>query len=381
MRTRRDSVCFNTNHDCERTLTRFVWAGDQLLWELRVPGGNDMQVGPSGLDATSASGAMYGRVSYFHTGGIDKPLLITKEGAESVVPRDTWRGQFHKGTSPVMGLVRDCQQGGQTGCLLIAWPGWRTTATHAWGDTIAPDIDVWYGGLVDGMRDASGQMYMRNRYYDPATGQFTQTDPIGLAGGLNAYGFADGDPVSYSDPYGLWANCIEGRTEHCPIKLETVTVCAGCDSEATQFWADKFVATDNLAAKAGYAVMGVLAACGESPCLHNIMSLYGAGSGNSPGLTTQRIGGGRGNNNLQPHPKADGPHSVFRPNPSGGTGHYETFRPQPNPRNPNPWQSVKRFDGTGKAHFDKTTGQSVPTPHVHNNRTGSTRPPRGNEVP
>jgi uncharacterized protein RhaS with RHS repeats len=51
-------------------------------------------------------------------------------------------------------------------------------------------------------------MYMRNRYYDPATGQFTQTDPIGLAGGLNAYGFADGDPVSYDDPYGLcstWA--------------------------------------------------------------------------------------------------------------------------------------------------------------------------------
>jgi RHS repeat-associated protein len=36
----------------------------------------------------------------------------------------------------------------------------------------------------------TGQMYMRNRYYDPATGQFTQTDPIGIAGGLNTYGFA-----------------------------------------------------------------------------------------------------------------------------------------------------------------------------------------------
>jgi hypothetical protein len=57
------------------------------------------------------------------------------------------------------------------------------------------------------MRDASGQMYMRNRYYDPATGQFTQTDPIGLAGGLNAYGFAEGDAVSYSDPYGLKMRC------------------------------------------------------------------------------------------------------------------------------------------------------------------------------
>ncbi|MBW3572504.1 MAG: RHS repeat-associated core domain-containing protein [Gemmatimonadetes bacterium] len=55
------------------------------------------------------------------------------------------------------------------------------------------------------MRDASGQMYMRNRYYDPQTGQFTQTDPIGLAGGLNSYGFAAGDPVTYADPYGLCA--------------------------------------------------------------------------------------------------------------------------------------------------------------------------------
>jgi RHS repeat-associated protein len=158
---------------------------------------------------------MYGRVSYFHAGGIDKPLLITKEGVESVVPRDTWRGQFHKGTSPTTGLVRDCDYGGQTGCLLIAWPGWRTTASHAWGGEEAPDIDVWYGGLVDGMRDASGQMYMRNRYYDPATGQFTQTDPIGLAGGLNVYGFAAGDPVSYSDPYGLMAEDCERRPWLC----------------------------------------------------------------------------------------------------------------------------------------------------------------------
>ena len=61
------------------------------------------------------------------------------------------------------------------------------------------------------MRDASGQMYMRNRYYDPVTGQFTQTDPIGLAGGLNAYGFAAGDPVSYSDPYGLKVDCGDRR--------------------------------------------------------------------------------------------------------------------------------------------------------------------------
>jgi hypothetical protein len=29
-------------------------------------------------------------------------------------------------------------------------------------------------------------------------------DPIGIAGGANVYGFAGGDPVNFSDPFGLW---------------------------------------------------------------------------------------------------------------------------------------------------------------------------------
>jgi hypothetical protein len=34
-------------------------------------------------------------------------------------------------------------------------------------------------------------------------GLYTQQDPIGIAGGLNLYGYANGDPVNYSDPFGL----------------------------------------------------------------------------------------------------------------------------------------------------------------------------------
>jgi uncharacterized protein RhaS with RHS repeats len=33
----------------------------------------------------------------------------------------------------------------------------------------------------------------------------TQEDPIGLAGGLNLYGFAGGDPINFWDPFGLSA--------------------------------------------------------------------------------------------------------------------------------------------------------------------------------
>jgi uncharacterized protein RhaS with RHS repeats len=49
--------------------------------------------------------------------------------------------------------------------------------------------------------------YGPNRRYDTVGGQFTQLDPIGLAGGMNSYGFAAGDPVNFSDPFGL---CAQG---------------------------------------------------------------------------------------------------------------------------------------------------------------------------
>ncbi len=57
--------------------------------------------------------------------------------------------------------------------------------------------------------DASGLLYRRNRYYDPKAGRFTQPDPIGIAGGLNSYGYAGGDPVNFSDPFGLWPEWID----------------------------------------------------------------------------------------------------------------------------------------------------------------------------
>jgi RHS repeat-associated protein len=73
--------------------------------------------------------------------------------------------------------------------------------------------------LLFGKQDASGLLYRRARYLDPATGHFVSEDPIGLAGGMNLYGFANGDPVNFSDPFGLCRVRV-GWTAT-PVKLGT----------------------------------------------------------------------------------------------------------------------------------------------------------------
>lgn len=49
----------------------------------------------------------------------------------------------------------------------------------------------------------TGLYYNYFRDYDPSIGRYIESDPIGLEGGINTYGYVDGNPIVYSDTLGL----------------------------------------------------------------------------------------------------------------------------------------------------------------------------------
>ena len=67
------------------------------------------------------------------------------------------------------------------------------------------DTPFLFNGCYGVQTDANGLLHMRARYYNPYLCRFLNPDPIGFSGGLNFYAYADGNPVSMIDPFGLWS--------------------------------------------------------------------------------------------------------------------------------------------------------------------------------
>ena len=176
---------------CHDTIERFVWDGSQVLAEVRATDASNAAAG-------GPAGPQTGRIVYVHPGGVDAPAGMVRNGVPYALHAN-WRGLYAFATDS---LGRKAEES------TVERPANNRRAflgranTQEWS---------WFGSLVSSGTDASGLLYRRNRYYDPQSGQFTQQDPIGIAGGLNLYGFAGGDPVNFSDPFGLCPGCALGN--------------------------------------------------------------------------------------------------------------------------------------------------------------------------
>lgn len=218
-RTHRDSYCTdqarldpNLAAQCASATVLTVWDGSQVLYELRAAAGDALSSTQleANLDAPENSGSgtvrdQFASVMYVHAGGIDRPLEMLRNGTPLVL-HYSWRGVVDVTTNP-LGQYSTCGLPfAVPGCANVRWPGTELRLSHL--RPTALTVVGWYGDMAQGQLDASGAMYMRNRYYDPKTGRFTQEDPVGLAGGVNLYGFARGDPINLSDPFGLCPQCF-----------------------------------------------------------------------------------------------------------------------------------------------------------------------------
>ena len=179
-------LCDMRHVTCHDTIERFVWDGSQILAEVRATDASNAAAG-------GPAGTQTGRIVYVHPGGVDAPAGMVRNGVPYALHAN-WRGLYAFATDG---------QGRKAHSRDVEWPANNRRAFLGRSDR---RDWVWFGSLVSSGTDASGLLYRRNRYYDPQSGQFTQQDPIGIAGGLNLYGFAGGDPVNNSDPFGL---CLE----------------------------------------------------------------------------------------------------------------------------------------------------------------------------
>jgi RHS repeat-associated protein len=159
--------------------TRYVYAGQNTMLAERFISGNG-----SGSQWTSylwlggqPVGLVKGNTLYWvHADHLGRPEMVTNTSQQRV-----WRAAnraFERG------IALD-----QIGGYNLGFPGQYYDS----------ESNLWQNGFRD---------------YEPTIGRYMQSDPIGLAGGINTYGYVGGNPVNFVDLLGLKGAGAASRTNN-----------------------------------------------------------------------------------------------------------------------------------------------------------------------
>jgi RHS repeat-associated protein len=154
----------------------YQWSGDQLIAET-----------PVYADGTAA----YEEIIHW---------LYAPGGLTPVARQE--KGKLHYVVSDHMGTPRELltEQGKRAWAGRLSLWGKGSQWAVAANDADKLSCNLRFAGQYED--EESGLHYNRFRYYDTETGQYLTPDPIGLAGGVNPYGYVH-NPLGWVDPLGL----------------------------------------------------------------------------------------------------------------------------------------------------------------------------------
>ena len=152
-----------------------------------------------------------GQTTYYLYGQDGQLLAEADAGTQKITRQYIWLGNkpvaylfgdkgyyVHTDNTDTPQVLTDSQQ-------KVVW----TTQTYPFGK------QQYSGSIAFNLRypgqyfdEETGLHYNGHRYYDPNTGRYITSDPIGLAGGLNTYAYVGSNPLGFVDPLGLDANDI-----------------------------------------------------------------------------------------------------------------------------------------------------------------------------
>ncbi|MEU6134757.1 RHS repeat-associated core domain-containing protein [Nocardioides sp. NPDC047086] len=155
-------------------------------------------------------------------------------------------------------------------------------------------VPTWTGdhGFLDKPADATGLVQVGARYYDPGLGKFISPDPIMDVTDPQqwaAYSYANSNPVTWSDPSGMWLGGLVSKAKKAAskvvsaVKRHTKPVVAVVKSVSRAIWS--VVKTTPVGRAISYVAKGV----SSSPTVQRVVS--GVRSfARDPGGTLQRAG-------------------------------------------------------------------------------------------
>jgi RHS repeat-associated protein len=155
------------------TKREYVWLDGQPLAQLEYPG---------------PAGRTDGYTYYFHLDHLGQPRALTSESGATV-----WNAVPARPYGDVSETTWPDPLNGRTVVTNLRLPG-------QYDERLFSGLGVNF----------QGPFYNWNRWYLPTMGRYLELDPIAVSGGFNGpfwpnwYGYAEGNPLRWLDPLGLW---------------------------------------------------------------------------------------------------------------------------------------------------------------------------------